>query len=155
MDETAVKVASQDEAPEAPKSAPKVKTRAGRIVSVSLDEGRTISSVSGRSAKPTKRPSAKRSKKKPKAGASPKKTPRSKPATKRPAAKKPAKARPKAAKKSPKGAGRNPKEWIMSVHIPMPLLAKLDKLIARLKQGENRGASRSSLAVSAIAKLVK
>ena len=138
MDETAVKVETQDEAPEAPKSAPKVK--APRPTSI---------------AKPTKRPSAKRSKKKPKAGASPKKTPRSKPATKRPAAKKPAKARPKAAKKSPKGAGRNPKEWIMSVHIPMPLLAKLDRLIARLHKGENRGASRSSLAVSAISRLVK
>ena len=138
MDETAVKVETQDEAPEAPKSAPKVK--APRPTSI---------------AKPTKRPSAKRSKKKPKAGASPKKTPRSKPATKRPAAKKPAKAKPKAAKKSPKGAGRNPREWIMSVHIPMPLLAKLDRLITRLHKGENRGASRSSLAVSAIAKLVK
>ena len=142
MDETAVKVETQDEAPEAPKSAPKVK--APRPTSI---------------AKPTKRPSAKRSKKKPKAGASPKKTPRSKPDSKRlskkPAAKKPAKAKPKAAKKSPKGAGRNPKEWIMSVHIPMPLLAKLDRLIARLHKGENRGASRSSLAVSAISKLVK
>ena len=140
MDETAVKVETQDEAPEAPKSAPKVK--APRPTSI---------------AKPTKRPSAKRSKKKaPKPTA--KKTPRSKRATKRPAAKTKPKTRKPATRSkrlSRKGAGRNPKEWIMSVHIPMPLLAKLDRLIARLKQGENRGASRSSLAVSAIAKLVK
>ena len=114
--------------------------------------------------KTKKRPAAKKSKTSPLTSKTASRKP-SKNATKKPttAAKAKPTKRSAAGKRKPSktGAGRKPKEWIMSVHIPMPLLAKLDKMADNLNKGRKAGdgkgrlAGRSSLAVSAIAKLVK
>lgn len=48
------------------------------------------------------------------------------------------------------GAGRREGEWIMSVHIPIPLMKKLDAKIKALAKAGKEGASRSAFCVLAL-----
>lgn len=74
---------------------------------------------------------------------------------KRKAARKTAKAKPAAAKRrSPKGAGRVPGQHIMSVHIDLKVMSKLDKMIASNRRTGKGPTSRSAAAVAGIERIL-
>ena len=75
-----------------------------------------------------------------------KRTASKRPGTKRPTTKRPTKRKAKAKT----GADRRPGEWIMSVHIPMALLKKLDAKVKALAKAGKDGASRSAFCVLAL-----
>jgi hypothetical protein len=52
------------------------------------------------------------------------------------------------------GAGRVPGQHIMSVHVPLEILKRLDKAVAARKKGGKPGASRSAFAILAIGRMV-
>ena len=72
-------------------------------------------------------------------------------AAKRTAAKRPGTKQPTKRKaKAKTGADRRTGEWIMSVHIPLALLKKLDAKVKSLAKAGKDGASRSAFCVLAL-----